>query len=129
MKFRIVASDLGEPGLVEAAMDEFAIIERGTPVSGVTGGSGALSAVEVNVLPNPLSREGRIQVTMPSAVAHASLELFDYRGERVAVIHTGAIAAGTTSFPLDVASLASGRYLWKLTIGGARVQGAVVVVR
>lgn len=144
MRFRVVASDLRDQSLVEAGLDDF-VISSGGPgalkedtlvirdtgaVASVSDRSLASQGVRVQILPNPVVDRGYIIVGIDEAQADARLELFDARGERVAILFHGGMAEGEKSFSIDGASLRAGSYRWRLLLDdGSMATGMVNVVR
>lgn len=125
--FRVKASDLDVQSWVEAGVDDFQVL--GTWLSGVEDESDASASV-VTVRPNPFRTVANISVVAVSAIADASLELFDALGRRVATIHSGDIAAGTSVFQVDAAMLSAGSYTWRLSASSSTpISGSMTVVR
>ncbi len=60
--------------------------------------------------PNPFNPSTQIQLEVPAA-GQVSLLLYNLRGERLRVLHQGALSAGSHSFQIDGGELASGIYL------------------
>ncbi len=81
---------------------------------------------ELSVWPQPIHTSGQVRV-QTDASGDADLALYDVRGRRVQVLHTGPLASGAHAFRLDASSLAPGVYLARLaTESGVRVQRVVV---
>lgn len=130
VRFRIVASDYDPQSLVEAGLDDFAVsgqVVSSVPEVVVGSGSGVASYA---LHPNPFSGSALLAITMSAAQRDARLELYDAFGRHVRTLYEGAIAPGTHSFTIDGNGLASGRYLWRLTLeNGAIVSGGATLVR
>ncbi|MEL6445678.1 MAG: T9SS type A sorting domain-containing protein [Bacteroidota bacterium] len=82
----------------------------------------------LNVYPNPLVGQGRVQVTLSQA-AEARVEVFDLLGRRVALLHEGLLAAGTNTLALDVQGLAPGTYVLRAGSGTTSAARRLVIAR
>ncbi|MBX7216489.1 MAG: choice-of-anchor B family protein [Candidatus Kapabacteria bacterium] len=128
MLFRIEVSDLERPSLVEAAMDEFEIEERGDP-TGVEA-TPATTEIAATLQPNPLvAGEGQVVVQLPHAASELRVELFGAQGQRVLQLYAGKAGAGVLSFPLNAASIPAGSYQLTITANGKTWSRGVVVVK
>lgn len=78
--------------------------------------------------PNPFFEATRLDLTLATA-ADVTAEVFDRTGRRVAVLHDGALAAGTHPLRLEAADLADGAYLVRVTAGEETVERRVTLVR
>lgn len=88
----------------------------------VTVASGASPAsVTLAAWPNPLSSATNLQVTLPQS-SFVRLHIHDITGRRVAVLHEGALTAGSHILPWKTDALPSGRYLAVLTAAGSGAQ-------
>ena len=94
---RFVAADEGDGSLVEAAIDDVAIIATSS-TSAV--GDGDLQVAMVPVLgqnvPNPFNPSTEISFNLPQD-GRASLKVFDVKGALVRVLLDGELAAGTAA--------------------------------
>lgn len=77
------------------------------------------SGTSLNVIPNPATGNVLVPFTLPRA-SHASFELFDIRGERVAAIAEGNYEAGASSLTFDAARFASGIYTLVMNTASGR---------
>jgi photosystem II stability/assembly factor-like uncharacterized protein len=90
----------------------------------VTVASGVSPAsVELGAWPNPFSSSTNLQVTLPQS-SFVRLHIHDITGRRLAVVHEGALNAGSHVLPWKTDGLPSGRYLAVLGTGdgGSDVQ-------
>ncbi len=128
MRFRVVASDLGSPSLVEAAVDDFRITGVEFPL-GVRASS-MVDRSRVTVVPNPASSCATIVVSHAVPAVAARLDLVDSRGERVATLFTGAMPSGESRVSVDLRGLPSGVYQWRLwSDGRSDAEGTLTVVQ
>ncbi|HYE97160.1 MAG TPA: T9SS type A sorting domain-containing protein, partial [Rubricoccaceae bacterium] len=79
-------------------------------------------------VPNPTSAIASLRFDLPAPVS-VRAEVFDVLGRRVAVLHDGALAAGTHPLTLDARALPSGVYLVRVQAGEAVAVRAVTVRR
>ena len=105
---------------------------------GIIVGSDLATAGESGALPaalelgRPFPNPGRGAVTVPLSVPTAqrvSVEVVDALGRRVAVLHDGEMAAGTTVLRLDAASLAPGIYIVRAATSSGVASQRLTVVR
>lgn len=90
--------------------------------------AGLSFALEQNT-PNPVRDKSLIRFMLPSR-ATVSLEIFDVRGERVAVLVDGEVLpAGQHEVTVDGASLLSGTYVYKLTSGEHSAMQTMQIVK
>ena len=82
----------------------------------------------VAVSPNPTSDRAVVAFALdaPSAVR---LALYDVLGREVAAVDAGRLAEGAHRLGLDVSSLPSGVYVWRLVAGGRTEAGRLTVAR
>ena len=127
MRLRVEASDLQEQSWVEAGLDDFEVM--GERISGA-GDELATGGARVSVRPNPAGTLATIEVSLGAPIAAGRLELYDGLGRRIATLHDGAFAAGTSAFALDASALAPGHYTWRLAGATAvPLSGTIGVVR
>lgn len=67
--------------------------------------------------PNPAVTQTTVQFTLPRQL-HVALVVYNELGKKVLTVVNGKLQAGNHAFPLDVSSLADGRYFYTLTAGG-----------
>ncbi|HVZ38090.1 MAG TPA: T9SS type A sorting domain-containing protein [Candidatus Kapabacteria bacterium] len=77
--------------------------------------------------PNPASGTTDVHFTLPSA-GHATLSLWNVRGQLVKTLASGSMEAGAHSVTLDASSLANGVYYYTLSSGSETVSNTLTVV-
>jgi hypothetical protein len=77
--------------------------------------------------PNPAAGSVNFSVTMPET-GPASLELYDIAGRRVAVVHSGELAAGRHILAWNTAGAAGGLYIARLETAGHVLNRRVIIV-
>ncbi|MGE3799483.1 MAG: choice-of-anchor B family protein [Candidatus Kapaibacterium sp.] len=108
MRFRIVAADSAEQGWVEAGLDDFLVSDTGIS-SGVKGG-GRFAGANLQLLPNPLTDNGLLRLTLPTSARNLQVDLLDVAGRSVATIYRGSLLEGESSIQVDSRDLRSGIY-------------------
>jgi subtilisin family serine protease len=86
------------------------------------------STLAVALSPNPFGGSGSIAFTMP-ATGHATVEIYDIRGAKLATIFDGTLAAGRQSIPFTADGLPDGVYLYSIRAGDAIEQVKGVLMR
>lgn len=81
----------------------------------VTTGTPQTYALEQNY-PNPFNPTTTIRFQLPQA-SHATLIVYNAIGEKVDVLHNGALEAGAHRFEWDASDLSSGVYLYRIEAG------------
>ncbi len=120
--FRWVACDLGSPGLVEAAIDDFGI-EVFRAASASVGDPDTPSAfVLFQNRPNPFSRDTAIRFSLEQA-SSARLTVYDVQGRRVRSLVDGSLPAGAHTVVWNGrddhgGEVPSGVYFYRLDAGG-----------
>lgn len=103
--------------LLYGGTDPGALFDRMGESSGISTG---VTLPENSVLrqnvPNPASSATNITWRLAEPSSAATLRLFDSRGDLQGTYDLGALPAGEHGFDLDVSSLASGSYLYHLTV-------------
>ena len=87
----------------------------GIPVTGEPAPP-APEGLGVTMQPNPLGTRGHVAVRLPEAT-DLRVVLFDLMGRQIAVLSEGRMEAGLHRVPLDVAALAPGVYVARVTTG------------
>ena len=82
----------------------------------------------VRVSPNPARGAATVQVSVPEAGV-VRVEVYDALGRRVALLHDGALGAGTHAFRLSPEALPAGVYVVRASAGAVAVSRRVTVVR
>ena len=72
-------------------------------------------ALTLSVSPNPSRGEGTVTLALPQP-GEVAVALYDALGRRVAVLHEGALRAGSHAFALDGLTLPAGLYLVRATV-------------
>lgn len=128
MLFRVVASDLGDPSLVEAAIDDFSVVDR-DDISGFDEvcfyGDGRLT--HGTVAPNPMATEGALHLRLDASQEWGRIALYNELGERVELLHEGTLDASGV-FPIDASHLSPGRYIWRLELADGTMESGMVTV-
>jgi hypothetical protein len=75
------------------------------------------AAIELGNYPNPFNPMTTIQFSAPKT-GHATLRVYNVRGEMVSELHNGVLEAGDHSLTFNGEGLASGTYFYRLTGNG-----------
>ena len=135
VKVRFVACDLNAQGLVEAAIDDFAIEvfsgEQSTPVDGDVLGAPVLRLSPNH--PNPFNPATTIAFSLPRA-GDVELGVYTVDGRRIAVLVDGTLPAGPHSATWTGRDdggrqVASGTYFYRLTTGNETLTRRMVLVK
>lgn len=87
------------------------------------------ASASISAYPNPFSSSTNISFTLPSD-DQAVVEIMTLKGERVAVLFNGAVAANTAmTIEFDSNELADGIYFYKLTTEGGVVKNGKLVLQ
>lgn len=128
MRFMVRASDSIAPSVVEAGMDDFSVTDGSSASVAVPVAAG--HGISASLIPNPIGGSGNLAITLPVAQRNGRLELISMLGERIALLHEGAMGEGTTLIPINATGLPAGRYVWRLKLDDGRIaSGAMVVAR
>jgi hypothetical protein len=84
--------------------------------------------LSVAVAPSPVRRQGTVVVTVQRA-GRVSVGLYDVLGRRAAVVHEGALGAGTHRLPFDARRIPAGVYVVRVTTAEGTASVTVPVVR
>ena len=93
VRLRFVAADLGEPSVVEAAIDDLTLYDAATPILNVPGASASARLRFRAPIPNPAAGTVTLGLELPRA-GRLVVEVFDIGGRRVASLHEGPSHAG-----------------------------------
>jgi flagellar hook capping protein FlgD len=132
VKLRFLASDVLNPSLVEAAVDDFSMLSYQIPAD--VPGSGVLTPFELmGAIPNP--SPGRATVRYSLAMAGpVSLAVFDLQGRQIATLADGPQEAGAHTIAWngrDTAGqrVASGLYFLRLRQGAQEQTRRIIMSR
>ncbi|MBI5646772.1 MAG: right-handed parallel beta-helix repeat-containing protein [Ignavibacteriae bacterium] len=78
--------------------------------------------------PNPFNPQTAITFALPTD-EHVVISVFDANGREVAMVHSGALPAGTHSFTFTARNLPSGVYRYTVTAGAQMRVGSMVLAR
>jgi hypothetical protein len=133
VRFRFVAADMAGPSLVEAALDDFEILdptgrEGVRPPAPVPAGT-----IHLSIRPNPFSKATEIRYDSPVA-GNVRVTVHDASGRRVRTLHDGWQAEGSHRIPWDVRDdrrriVASGIYTIRVETPAAVEARRTVVIR
>ncbi len=135
VRFRFIARDDSPGSIVEAAVDDFAIVVYEQPSSAVSSPEPVAprQVVLEPVKPNPFNPWTEIRFTVPEPGGKVRLAIFDVTGREVRVLADGELLAGTTALTWDGrdgagAAMPSAVYFCRLEAAGeSRVQKLVLV--
>lgn len=120
--FRWVACDIGQPGLVEAAIDDFGIEVFRAAAASVEDQNAPTAFLLLQNRPNPFSGETAIRFSLQEAMS-ARLAVFDVQGRKVRTLVDGSLPAGLHTVVWNGrnergAEVPSGVYFYRLDAGG-----------
>jgi len=120
MKVQFIAEDLEPGSLVEAAVDDFEILDINHALVGVEEDAPIASDVQLEQnFPNPFNPATTIRFTLPVA-DDVELRVLNALGIEIAVLYRSRSRAGTHSVEFDAAKLPSGMYLYQLRTSSGR---------
>ena len=136
MTFRFKACDVGNPGLLEAAFDDFSIERFATDLTAVDANPTAVASALAQNSPNPF-RPGatlttiRFSLTTPS---DAKIAIFDATGRQVRTLLEGPMQSGTHTLVwngLDDSGneVGAGVYFYRLTAGAFEQSRRMTIVK
>ena len=133
--FKFVACDIGDHGIVDAAIDDFAVeIWLGVDVSNVgeTPESPPVLRLEQNH-PNPFNPETIISFSLPSS-GPADLGIFSVDGRRITTLVKGHMEVGPHRVSwhgkdMNGREVASGTYIYRLQAGGLVVTKQMTLLK
>ena len=126
LRFRLRSdSSVEQDGLYVDDLAVLRLVNGGTVASEPTAAPGAVVALGA-AAPNPARGRVRIPFTL-AAASDADVSVFDALGRRVAVLHAGAAAAGTTVAEWDASAAAPGVYVVRLRAAAGEASRRVVV--
>lgn len=109
-------------------LDDFAYDDgEGTNVERIDSGIPQSVALYQNY-PNPFNPTTSIQFSLPAS-AHATLEVYNMLGQRVATLVNETLSAGTHTANFDASELSSGVYLYRLHAGNEVMTRKLTLVK
>ncbi|MBN1447452.1 MAG: T9SS type A sorting domain-containing protein [Bacteroidetes bacterium] len=120
-KVRFIATDYEPGSLVEAALDDFEILDINTSLVGVEGQPLLPTSLMLEQnYPNPFNPSTVIRYALPEAAA-VRLTVYNSLGDLVRTIVDGRRDAGMHAVTFDASTLPSGLYVYELRVGGERL--------
>jgi type IX secretion system substrate protein/fungalysin/thermolysin propeptide len=117
MVFQFIAEDKSPGSLVEAALDDFELLDFEIEVS--VEGVPEINGVELaQNFPNPFNPATSINFTLASS-QWVSLKVYDLLGNEITTLASGVYTAGANTVVFDASSLGSGTYIYKLFTAGS----------
>lgn len=86
-------------------------------------------SLSVAVAPNPARGRFTVTATLGADAASATVDVFDLTGRIVAVLHGGALAAGSHRFEVDTGGWSAGVYLARVYAAGRQETARITVAR
>jgi hypothetical protein len=135
VRFRFVAADTGSGSIVEAGVDDFAIVTYQDAATGVARPDPEAAGITLaRNVPNPFGAETAISLVVPSPGAKVSLRIVDVRGRQVASLLRAERVVGPRTVTWDGANdlgakVAAGIYFCELVAGDQRLLGKITLVR
>ncbi|MGD8394285.1 MAG: M28 family peptidase [Candidatus Eiseniibacteriota bacterium] len=137
VRFRFIARD-DEPGsIVEAAIDDFALVSFQEPTTAIAGSEPAATITRVSLgqnVPNPFNPETTIHFAIPSPERPVTLRIYDVAGRAVSTLLERVPLAGAQTLRWDGRAddgqpLASGIYFMRLEASDSRLVRKLVLAR
>ncbi|MBL0175419.1 MAG: T9SS type A sorting domain-containing protein [Ignavibacteria bacterium] len=129
IKFSASDSVVDKQSLVEAAVDDFEILEIDKSLVGVEHAEALPARLDLEQnYPNPFNPSTTIAFSLPEAAA-ARISIYSPLGMLVSVPVNGMVPAGRHSLRFDARGLPSGVYTCELLSGGRRLTRAMVVMK
>ena len=104
-------------------------INRNIFNTGGTGGVDVYSTLSASINPNPASSNSVLQVNLPAA-ATVQAYLFNSLGQKLSVLYSGSLSAGTQLLPIGdkIAALSRGMYYVSVSNGSQQVKVKMVIL-
>jgi hypothetical protein len=129
LRVQFTAEDLEPGSLVEAALDDFEILDINQSLVNVDAASALPTDLRLEQnYPNPFNPVTSIRYQLPIA-ATVDLRVYNALGMQVAVLQQGHREAGRHSVAFDAADLPSGMYLYELRVAGTRLSKTMMLTR
>jgi len=136
VRFRFVASDEEPDGIVEAALDDFAVVSYQSAMTAVRPDPSApprALTLDQN-FPNPFNPSTTIRFAVPAPGAAVSLKIYDVAGRLVATLVDDEKVVGTRAVRWDGkdrrgADVASGVYFYRLISAEKTLSRKLIVLR
>jgi Zn-dependent metalloprotease len=128
LKIMFTAADNGEGSLVEAAVDDFEILDINLSLVGVEDGAALPLDLRLEQnYPNPFNPTTTISYSIPKTAA-VRLSVFNGLGELVRTVVDRTQQAGRHSVAFDASDLPSGLYLYELRTGDTRLSRKMMLL-
>ena len=122
-QFRIVGSDLGNPSLVEAGMDDFSVSDL--IVKNVDNYRDDTTFL-VKVLGNPVAQDIIFEMMLSEPQQNATIEIYNITGERVLTSNKRIANSGRSVVRVPASELQSGAYNYVIKFINTQVTGKFI---
>jgi hypothetical protein len=128
MAVRFIAADEDEGSLIEAAVDDFEVLDINQALVGVENEPVALSLDLEQNYPNPFNPSTSISFTLPVATA-VRLVVFNSYGQQVATLADGRLQEGHHSVTFNARNLPTGLYIYELRANNTRLTRKMMLLQ